>query len=178
MTTTLSTGRSNRLRAALIALAMVAVGIGLGAALFGGNAASSSAGDSRDAHLWRQLTAAVPPAPASLKSMSDHRLLTLPSGVTVGLHFDNMRVEKAKNLNWIAIAVPGKFTKADQERVNRKYGPGFTHFHDMKADTHGGQPGVKGAWFLHVGARDFTSPFGEVKTGQVDNRFMPTKPKS
>jgi hypothetical protein len=89
---------------------------------------------------------------------------------------DNPSLAKAKNVNWVAVAVPGVFTKADQARVNRLYGPGFTHFHDLKGDSHGGAPGTKGVWFLHIGTRNFTSPFGEVQRGKVDQSFMPAPP--
>jgi hypothetical protein len=34
--------------------------------------------------------------------------------------------------------------------------------------VHAGKPGVKGVWFVHVGARDFTSPFGKIEAGKVD----------
>lgn len=46
-------------------------------------------------------------------------------------------------------------------------------FHDLKADAHGGKPGSKGAWFVHVGARDFRSPFGKVTPGAIDPRSCP-----
>jgi hypothetical protein len=108
--------------------------------------------------------------------MSDHQVLTLPSGLVMALHFDNMNLAKAKNLNWVAIGIPGVFTKADQVRVNKLYGPGVTHFHDLEADVHGGKPGAKGVWFIHVGARTFTSPFGKVTKGKIDSNFMPTAP--
>ena len=131
----------------------------------------------RDATYWRQLVSAFEPAKElGLDSMSDHLMLETPGGPVLALHFDNPNLAKAKNLNWVAFALPGRFTKADQARVNRLYGPGFTHFHDLKADVHGGPAGTAGVWFVHVGARDFTSPFGKVRKGQVDPNFMPTKP--
>jgi hypothetical protein len=131
----------------------------------------------QDAKFWRQLVSGFPAAKAlGMNSMADHRLLILPSGVALALHFDNVNLAKAKNLNWVALAIPGQFTKADQARVNRLYGPGFTHFHVFNRDVHAGRPGEKGVWFVHVGARDFRSPFGLVKDGKVDLRFMPTRP--
>lgn len=39
---------------------------------------------------------------------------------------------------------------------------------DLEPDVHGGTPGAKGVWFVHVGARSFTSPFGKVRPGKVD----------
>jgi len=131
----------------------------------------------RDARFWRQLTSAfVPGKQLGLNSMADHSLLRTPGGPVLALHFDNLNLAKAKNLNWVALAIPGRFTRADQARVNKLYGPGFTHFHDFAADVHAGKPGVKGVWFVHVGTRDFTSPFGRVRTGKVDLNFMPTRP--
>ncbi len=178
---------------ALFALAPLTAGLALGAALLGGgaSAASPSATDQiralqakvatlqQNATYWNQLVSIFKPAgpaPFNLRSMSDHRLYMLPSGYILALHFDNMNLAKAKNLNWIALGVPGVFTKADQARVTKEFGPGFTHFHDLVHDTHGGKPGAKGAWFLHIGVRDFTSPWGKVTAGQIDPKFMPTPP--
>jgi hypothetical protein len=132
----------------------------------------------RDAHFWQQLSSTFRPAKSmDLNSMADHQMLVLPGGLVMALHFDNMNLAKAKNLNWVAMAVPGTFTRADQARVNRLYGPGFTHFHDFKNDVHAGRVGTKGVWFVHVGARDFRSPFGKVQKGKVDPNFMPTRPR-
>ena len=182
----------SKARSALWLLAPLVVGLALGAALFGGAGGTASAAPSQardvatleaklgqaqqDVTFWKQLTAVFKPAPLHLRSMQDHRLYMLPSGIVLGLHFDNMNLAKAKNLNWVVFGVPGKFTKADQKRVTRQFGPGFVHFHDFVHDTHGGKPGAKGFWFVHVGARNFRSPFGPVKAGAIDPRFMPTPP--
>lgn len=131
----------------------------------------------RDARFWRQLSSAfVPGKELGLNSMGDHALLRTPGGPVLALHFDSMNLAKAKNLNWVALAVPGRYTRADRARVNSLYGPGFTHFHDFKADVHAGKPGAAGVWFVHIGTRDFRSPFGRVRTGKVDLNFMPTRP--
>ena len=131
----------------------------------------------RDARYWRQLTSAfVPGKRLGMNSMSDHVLLRTPGGPVLALHFDNMNLDKAQNLNWVAYALPGRFTRADQARLNRIYGPGFTHFHSFKNDAHGGPAGTKGVWFVHIGTRNFRSPFGQVRAGKVDLNFMPTKP--
>jgi len=180
---------ANTKAAALLALASLGVGLSLGAALLGGNRASAAPATAsrhsavrqearvrQEAHFWEQLTSVLKPAPAHLRSMQDHRLYMLPSGIILGLHFDDARLARAKNLNWVVLGVPGVFTRADQARVTTLYGTGFTHFHDFAADTHGGKPGAKGFWFVHVGARNFTSMFGKVTTGTIDRRFMPTPP--
>jgi hypothetical protein len=135
------------------------------------------ASSERDARFWRQLTSAfVPGKRLGLSSMSDHVILRTPGGPVLALHFDNMNLEKARNLNWVAYALPGRFTRADQGRLNRLYGPGFTHFHSFKNDAHGGPAGANGVWFVHIGTRNFRSPFGQVRVGKVDQTFMPTKP--
>ncbi len=135
------------------------------------------ANSQRDARFWRQLTSAfVPAKKLGLNSMADHVVLRTPGGPVLALHFDNMNLAKAKNLNWVAYAIPGRFTRGDQARLNRLYGPGFTHFHDLKTDVHGGNPGTKGVWFVHIGTRNFASPFGRVRVGKVDPNFMPTRP--
>ena len=131
----------------------------------------------RDARFWRQLTSAfVPGKRLGLNSMADHVILRTPGGPVLALHFDNMNLDKARNLNWVAYALPGRFTRADQARLNRLYGPGFTHFHSFKNDAHGGPAGTSGVWFVHIGTRNFRSPFGQVRSGRVDRNFMPTKP--
>ena len=133
----------------------------------------------RDAKFWRQLSSAFVPAKRlGLNSMADHVMLRTPGGRVLALHFDNMNLAKARNLNWVAYALPGRFSRADQARLNRLYGPGFTHFHDLKTDAHGGKPGTKGVWFVHIGTRNFRSPFGQVRAGKVDPNFMPTKPRA
>jgi hypothetical protein len=136
-----------------------------------GGGADESAADDRDAAYWRQLTSLMKPVEA--RSMSDHRAYMLPSGYVLALHFDNLQLEQAKNLNWVALGVPGKFCRKDQQRVAQELGPGVTHFHDLKADTHGGKAGAKGVWFVHVSVRDFKAPWGQVDQG-IDRRFMPT----
>jgi hypothetical protein len=125
----------------------------------------------QDARYWKQLTSLFEPVEAT--SMSDHRAYMLPSGYLLALHFDNLDLEQARNLNWVALGVPGRFCKSDQARVEKKFGPGFTHFHDLAADTHGGKPGAKGVWFVHSAVRGFEAPWGQVAQG-VDSKFMPT----
>lgn len=167
-----------RLVAGLL-IALVAALLALVAVLGSPSAATRAepALGKRDAQFWQQLVANFQSGKAlKLSSMADHEMLMLPSGLVLALHFDTMNLAKATNLNWIAVGVPGVFTRADQNRVNRLYGPGFTHFHDLEGDAHGGKPGTKGVWFVHVGARSFTSPFGKVRAGKVDATFMPTRP--
>jgi len=171
--------RSRRRLLAGSALALVAAVVTLTAVLGSSSAATSAepALVKLDAKFWQQLVQNFDSGKSmGLNSMADHEMLMLPGGLVLALHFDNMNLAKTKNLNWVAIGVPGVFTKSDQNRLNRLYGPGFTHFHDLKADAHGGKPGTKGVWFVHVGARNFTSPFGKVSAGRVDSNFIPTPP--
>ncbi|MEW6582459.1 MAG: hypothetical protein AB1416_06840 [Actinomycetota bacterium] len=127
----------------------------------------------RDARYWGQLTSLM--APVELNSMTDHRAFALRDGTLIALHFDNMDLDKAENLNWVALGVPGEFCEKDQDRVIARFGKGATHFHDLENDVHGGTPGAKGVWFVHTGVRDFDAPWGKVTAGQVDANFMPTK---
>lgn len=180
-------------RSLVVALVTFVVTGAIAAAIFGssrGEAASSNAqareiaalqarlaAGEQDAKFWQQLVRNFTPAKSlKLNSMADHQVLALPSGLVLALHFDSMNLDKAQNLNWIAVGIPGVFTQADKARVNRLYGPGLNHFHDLKTDVHGGKRGVKGVWFAHIGARAFTSPFGRVVPGEVDASFMPTAP--
>lgn len=127
----------------------------------------------RDARYWSQLTNVL--MPLELKSMTDHRAFMLPTGAVLAAHLDNLDLSKAENLNWLAFGVPGKFCKQDQERVEAQFSKGFTHFHDLKNDTHGGAPGAEGVWFVHIAVRNFDSPMsGGPVTAGVDGRFMPT----
>ncbi len=129
---------------------------------------------SQDAAYWEELTAFM--KPVELKSMTDHRAYMLPSGVLLALHFDNPNLQQARHLNWVALGIPGINCAEDQERVQKAFGKGFTHFHDLVRDTHGSTiPGVEGLWFVHVAVRGFDSPMSvsPVKPG-VDEGFMPT----
>jgi hypothetical protein len=137
------------------------------------SAAAESSELRQDARYWQQLTSLF--EPVELASMTDHRAYMLPSGYLLALHFDDMNLEQAKNLNWVALGVPGRFCEKDQARVEAEFGPGFTHFHDLEADTHGGKPGAEGVWFVHSGVRDFESPMSEGPvTKGIDDGFMPT----
>jgi hypothetical protein len=149
---------------------LVAAAVAFFATACGGSDGESAA-DERDAAYWRQLTSLM--KPVELRSMSDHRAYMLPNGHVLALHFDNLDLEQAENLNWVALGVPGRFCRSDQRRVARELGPGVTHFHDLEADTHGGKPGAKGVWFVHVSVRNFEAPWGQVNQG-IDRRFMPT----
>ena len=125
----------------------------------------------QDSKYWTQLTSLM--QPVEMPNMTDHRVFMLPSGVVLGLHFDNMDLSQAENLNWFAWGVPGVFCKDDQERLEAEYGDGFTHFHDMVNDVHGGEPGAEGVWFVHTAVRDFRAPWGPTSQG-IDHNFMPT----
>jgi hypothetical protein len=151
------------MRTSLLLIAAVAAVAGCG---------GSSDETEQDAKYWRQLTSLM--RPVELSSMSDHRAYMLPSGVVMALHFDNLELDKAKNLNWVALGFPGRFCQADQRRIERQHGNGFTHFHDLKNNAHGGKPGAEGIWLVHVGVRDFEAPWGRV-TRKIDEEFMPTK---
>ena len=139
------------------------------------NLRTQLAGVQQDAKYWTQLTSVFMPVAAKLPSMSDHTAFMTPGGLIVALHYDSMDISRAQNLNWLAIGVPGKFTKADQDRIEKLYGVPFTHFHDLMADTHGGPPGVEGVWFVHIAVREFDAPWGPLKPG-IDSNFMPTPP--
>ena len=162
--------------------APIAVAVALLATACGGGESDAEVADLRaeladagqESKYWQQLTSLM--EPVELPSMSDHRAYMLPSGYLLALHFDDMDLARAKNLNWVALGVPGTFCKTDQRRVETELGSGFTHFHDLEADTHGGKPGAKGVWFVHVGVRDFESPMstGPVTGGEIDDGFMPT----
>jgi hypothetical protein len=152
----------------LLAVGGVAVGVAaLAAASCGGG------GSDQDSRYWQQLTSLMKPVVED-PSMTDHRAFMLPGGTVMALHFDNMDLDEAKNLNWVALGIPGRFCKDDQQRVERQFGKGFTHFHDLKNKSHGGKPGAEGVWFVHIGVRDFEAPWGQVGRG-IDQNFMPTK---
>lgn len=125
----------------------------------------------RDARYWQQLTSLL--EPVEMPTMTDHRAYMLPTGGIVALHFDNMDLDAAENLNWLAVGVPATFCLDEQERVEEQFGEGFTHFHDMVNDVHGGEPGAEGVWFIHTAVRDFDAPWGATEHG-IDHAFMPT----
>lgn len=136
-------------------------------------AQAAGAQEQQELKYYQQLTSLL--KPVEMKTMTDHKAFMTPDGMVIGLQYDNMDLSKAQNLNWVAVGVPGKFTKAEQARVERDFGKGFTHFHDMKNDVHGGAPGAEGLWFKHIAVREFEAPWGKVQPG-VDEKFMPTPP--
>jgi hypothetical protein len=189
ISTYLFAGAARRRLIVVVGLAALAAAVALSAHATGSQAGTTSAERElaslerqlavaqRDARFWQQLTSAfVPGKRLGLNAMADHLVLRTPGGPVLALHFDDMNLAKAKNLNWVAYALPGRFSRSDQTRLNRLYGPGFTHFHDLKTDVHGGKAGAKGVWFVHIGTRNFASPFGRVRQGKVDTNFMPTRP--
>ena len=165
--------RWSRLALSLSAAALVAVGAVGGATISSLGALKVEAQSGNSARYWDQLTSLM--QPVEMRLMTDHRAFMLPSGVVMALHFDNLDLSRAQNLNWLALGLPGTFCASDKERVEAAYGEGFTHFHDMVNDVHGGAAGASGVWFVHSAVRDFNSPMsgGDVEAG-VDMNFMPT----
>lgn len=115
-------------------------------------------------------------------AMPDHKIMELKDGSLIFLHFDKDASEPEAKLMYVGTAVPGVFTKADQERVTEKYGEGFTHFHQKQGAlgstpdaNHGGKGGEKGYWFRHIAVTQLDMPWGKVEPG-IDNKFMPTNP--
>lgn len=163
----------SRLTLSLTAAALIAIGAVGGATLSSLGTSNAEAQSGNSAHYWDQLMGLL--QPVEMPTMTDHRAFMLPSGVVMALHFDNMNLSQAQNLNWLALGIPGSFCASDQQRVEGAYGSGFTHFHDMVNDIHGGAPGASGVWFVHSAVRDFDSPMsgGPVKQG-IDMNFMPT----
>ncbi len=119
--------------------------------------------------------------------LPDHLYVLLEDGTGLFLHFDKP-VGRDSQILWIGTLVPGKFCKADQERVAKAYGPGFVHFHqkfipgsDPNAG-HGGKGGEEGYWYRHIAVVNIPKgdmmagtgvPWGPVKPG-IDMNFMPT----
>ncbi len=168
-------GRTHLVRTTAAAL-LVAFGIAVGAVLApltGVGSDHALAQEANAARYWEQLTALLEPVP--MPAMTDHRAYMLPDGVIVALHFDNLDLSRAQNLNWVALGFPGRFCASDKQRLEGSVGRGFTHFHDMANDTHGGAPGADGVWFVHTAVRSFDSPMsGGPVTPGVDMNFMPT----
>jgi hypothetical protein len=88
-------------------------------------------GESVAAKQMQQLKAAYSsPSPVS-PAMPDHIFLAQGDGTFLFLHFDKP-VDKAEKVLYTGMAVPGVFSRADQERVEKQFGKGFTHFHRAK----------------------------------------------
>ncbi len=67
--------------------------------------------------------------PVELKLMTDHRAFMLPSG------FDDMRLDKAENLNLVAPGVPGTFFQEGPRTSGEAIRRPFAHFHDAWVAT-------------------------------------------
>lgn len=123
--------------------------------------------------------------------LPNHKFIHLDDGTGMFLHF-NTAYGNDQTLNWIGTFVPGRFCKAEQERVEATYGPGFTHFHKETTPGtdptagHGGVGNEEGYWFRHIAVRDIEQgdpnetngmafPWGPISPG-IDYNFMPTTP--
>lgn len=150
--------------------------------------AALSARDQVRANEMEQLLSFYNSAPIT-PAMPDHRIVMLGDGTGMFLHFNGM-LGKESQLNWIGQVVPGHFCKAEQDRVQAAYGPGFTHFHKKitpgndPAAGHGGVGGEDGYWFRHIAVASIPKgdmmagtgvPWGPVSPG-IDSNFMPTPP--
>lgn len=166
----------------LLIVGLLAVGIGI---LFGGGGKLSPQ-DKIYAQEMRQLREFFSDSPIQ-PAMPDHLIKMLPDGTGMFLHF-NKPVGQDTMLLWIGTMVPGKFCKADQEKVQAAYGPGFPHFHQKKIPGndpmagHGGKGGEDGFWFRHIAITHIPQgdmmagtgvPWGPVMPG-IDMNFMPT----
>jgi hypothetical protein len=145
-----------------------------------------SAQDQVYAQQMRQLRAFLNDNPIQ-PAMPDHLIKTLADSSLFFLHFDQP-VGQDSQILWIGTAVPGRFCKADQERVQAAQGPGFIHFHQKNIPGndpmagHGGKGGEDGYWFRHVATTSIPKgdmmagtgvPWGPVRPG-IDMDFMPT----
>ncbi len=162
------------MQAKQLGIVTLIAGLAIGLAIGYGVQEGANASLRQNAKYWQQATAVF--EPAKLKTMSDHMIYMTSDGkLLLAYHFDNLDLSKAQNLNWVAVGVPGKWCKQDQERVEKLFGPGWTHFHNLVKDTHGGTvAGEDGVWFRHTAVRPFEAPWGQVSQG-IDSKFMPTQ---
>lgn len=164
-------------------IAALVIGIGI---LFAGSGGKISAHDQALINEMQELRQFLNDSPTQ-PPLPDHLYKILEDGSTVFLHF-NKPVGQDSMVLWIGTSVPGKFCKADQEKVAQTYGPGFVHFHqkfvpgsDPNAG-HGGKSGEDGYWYRHVAVTNIPQgdmmagtgvPWGPVHPG-IDMNFMPT----
>jgi hypothetical protein len=154
--------------------------------LFAGLGDKMSPRDRALLHEMKQLHEFFQDSPIQ-PAMPDHLIKEISDGTGLFFHFDQA-VNQATKLLWLGSMIPGKFCKADQDRVLATHGPGFVHFHQkqiMGNDAmagHGGQGGELGYWFRHIAVTPIPRgdmmagtgvPWGPVNPG-IDMNFMPT----
>jgi len=149
------------------------------------NVSTSSALNERQlvrAHEMSQIYEAFDDMPFS-PPFNNHRYIELDDGTLMFVHFDSA-IGSESGLLYVGAAVPGVFCDSDQERVNERFGGGFTHFHTTitpgateASAGHGGEPNAEGYWFRHIAVDEFDRPWGRVTPG-IDHNFMPTPPPS
>ncbi len=99
------------------------------------------------AHLWDQLMAAYHVSPVK-PAEPGHKWADLGDGSYVFLATD----PEMDDLDYIGLALPGKFCKEDQDQLP----PGFNHFHPKdcaetdSAKCMGGNGGEDGYWMMHI----------------------------
>ena len=177
------------MREILLGLAVVAVlviGIGI---LFAGSGGKISARDQALVNEMQQLRQFMGDSPTQ-PPLPDHLYKILEDGSTVFLHF-NKPVGQDSMVLWIGASVPGKFCKADEDRVAKTSGSGYVHFHQKfisgndPTAGHGGKGGEDGYWYRHIAVTNIPKgdmmammagtgvPWGPVSPG-IDMNFMPT----
>lgn len=174
------------MREILIGLA-VAVALVVGfAVLYGGTGTKLSARDQALLNEFKQFRGFLNDSPIR-PAMPDHLIKIFSDGTGFFLHFDKP-VGQDSQILWFGTMIPGRFCKADEDRVRQTYGPGFVHFHqafvpgsDPNAG-HGGRGGEEGFWFRHIAATPI--PYGDMMAGTgvpwgpvspgIDLNFMPT----
>ncbi len=172
------------MREILLGLALVAVVIvGIGFLFSGGKISARDQALLNEMKQLHQFFSDNPIQPA----MPDHLIKELSDGTGIFFHF-NKPVGQESMILWMGSMVPGRFCKADQERVQSTYGPGFVHFHQQRIPGndpmagHGGKGGEDGYWFRHIAVTNVARgdmmagtgvPWGPVAPG-IDLNFMPT----
>lgn len=112
-------------------------------------------------------------APDHLWALGDDRSVTF-------IHLDKPYAEATRAI-YIGFAIKGRWCAEDQAAIEKMAGKGFTHFHrTAKVATwdagHGGaKAGEPGYWLKHMAVGPgFAMPWGDVKPGVTDMKFMPT----
>ncbi len=114
------------------------------------------------------------------RPLPDHVWATVDDKSVVFLHFDKPLGEATRVL-YVGYGIKGRWCAEDQQNAEKLAGKGFTHFHRVakvatpEAGHGGGKAGEEGYWLKHVAVGPaFKMPWGEVKPGVTDDKFMPT----
>lgn len=166
----------------ILAIAAAAVALPLLSSAGGYHVAAQQArvSETAAAALGRQLAQQMSYKSPFETDAPDHLWMLGDAQSVTFIHLDKPYAETTRVI-YVGFGIKGRWCAEDQAAIEKVAGKGFTHFHrTAKVATwdagHGGaRAGEPGYWLKHMAVGPgFSMPWGDVKPGVTDMKFMPT----